>query len=99
MAIDKGQLNSKWIYEVIVSPKMLTKNYKDFCPTKQTRIIAKKKCYDPCLYSKTEIHVIFGMHFGINNDLVNSTDVYAFTEKLIQRKEHLFYKKCLFGTF
>ena len=40
----KGQLNSKWIDEVIVSPKMQTKNYKDFCPTKQTRIIAKKNC-------------------------------------------------------
>ena len=38
----KGQLNSEWIYEVIVSPKMPTKNYKDFCPTKQTRIVAKK---------------------------------------------------------
>ena len=29
----KGQLNSEWIYEVIVSPKMPTKNYQDFCPT------------------------------------------------------------------
>ena len=28
----KGQLNSEWIYEVIVSPKMPTKNWKDFCP-------------------------------------------------------------------
>ena len=27
----KGQLNSEWIYEVIVSPKMPTKNLKDFC--------------------------------------------------------------------
>ena len=36
----KGQLNSEWIYEVIVYPKMQTKNYKDFCPTKQTRIVA-----------------------------------------------------------
>ena len=36
----KGQLNSEWIYEVIVSPKMQTKNYKDFCPTIQTRIVA-----------------------------------------------------------
>ena len=26
----KGQLNWEWIYEVIVSPKMQTKNYKDF---------------------------------------------------------------------
>ena len=29
----KDQLNSEWIYEVIVSPKMPTKNVKDFCPT------------------------------------------------------------------
>ena len=36
----KGQLNSEQIYEVIVSPKMQTKNYKDFCPTKQKRIVA-----------------------------------------------------------
>ena len=36
----KGQLNSEWIYEVIVSPKVPIKNYKDFCPTKQTRIVA-----------------------------------------------------------
>ena len=28
----KGQLNSEWIYEVIVSPKMPTKIFKDFCP-------------------------------------------------------------------
>ena len=35
----KGQLNSEWIYEVIVSPKMQTKNYKNFCPAIQTRIV------------------------------------------------------------
>ena len=30
----KCQLNSEWIYEVIVSPKMLTKNkFKNVCPT------------------------------------------------------------------
>ena len=28
----KGQLDSEWIYEVIVSPKMPTKKFKDFCP-------------------------------------------------------------------
>ena len=39
-ALSKGQLNSEWIYEVIVSPKIQTKNYKDFCSTKQTRIVA-----------------------------------------------------------
>ena len=43
----KGQLNSEWIYEVIISPKMQTKNYKDCCPTKQTRVVAKKSLYSP----------------------------------------------------
>ena len=43
--IPKGQLNFEWIYEVIVSPEMQTKNYKDFCPTKQTRSVAKKSAY------------------------------------------------------
>ena len=57
---DKGQLNSEWIFEVIISPKIQTKNYKDFLPTKKTSIIAKiiacthqkitKKCYDPRLF-------------------------------------------------
>ena len=36
----KGQLISEWIYEVIISPKMPTKNFKDFFPTKQTKIVA-----------------------------------------------------------
>ena len=30
--VSKGWLNSEWIYEVIISPKMPTKNLKDFCP-------------------------------------------------------------------
>ena len=78
----KDQLNSEWIYDVIVSPKMQTKNYKNFCLTKQTRIVAKtaythqkitkKKYYDPCLYDRAEILVIFGLHFGRNDDLINS---------------------------
>ena len=38
----KGQLKSEWIYEVIVCSKMPTKNFPDFCPTKETRIVAKK---------------------------------------------------------
>ena len=36
-------LNSELIYEVIISPKMQTS--KDFCPTKQTRNVAKKTAY------------------------------------------------------
>ena len=43
----KGQLNSELIYEVIVSPKMPTKIFPDFCPTKQTRIVVKKTTYIP----------------------------------------------------
>ena len=38
----KGQLNSEWIFEVIISPEMQIKNYKDFRLTKQTKIVAKK---------------------------------------------------------
>ena len=30
--VTKGQLNSESIYEVIVSPKIPTKDYRDFCP-------------------------------------------------------------------
>ena len=32
MKHSKGQLNSEWIYEVIVSPKIPTKNYRDSWP-------------------------------------------------------------------
>ena len=81
--IPKGQLNSEWIYEVIVSPKKPTKNYKDFCPTKQTRIVVlffgdflvivgSFFGYAPCLFGKAEIFVIIGWHFGRNDDLINS---------------------------
>ena len=38
--VPKGQLNSEWIYEVAFSPKMPTKIFPDFCPTKETRIVA-----------------------------------------------------------
>ena len=50
---------------------MPTKTFKDFCPTKQTRIIVKKtaynhqkKCYDPCFFGRAEILKKFGWHFG-----------------------------------
>ena len=29
----KGQLDSEWIFKVIVSPKVPTKNFSDFCPS------------------------------------------------------------------
>ena len=60
---------------------MQTKNYKDFCPTAQTRIIALffgdflvsvGFCfgYDACLFGRAEILVIFGLHFGRKDDLI-----------------------------
>ena len=60
-----------------------TKNYKNFCPTKQTRIIAlifgdflvivgSFFGYYPCLFGRAEILVILGLHFGRNDDLINS---------------------------
>ena len=55
----KGQLNSEWIYEVIVSSKMPTKNYQDFCP-------------GSLLEGRAEISIIFGWDFGRNDDLINS---------------------------
>ena len=30
----KGQLNSEWIFEVIISSKMPTKHFPDFCPVR-----------------------------------------------------------------
>ena len=77
----KGQSNSERIYEVIVSPKIQTKNYKYFCPTIQTRIVALfwwgdflgTVCSffgnDPCLFGRAEIFVILCLHFGRNDDL------------------------------
>ena len=48
--------------------------YKGGCHKKLTKISKKsiKKCYDPCLFVRAEILVIFGLHFGKNNDLINS---------------------------
>ena len=75
----KGQLNSESIHEVILSPKMQIKNYKDFCPTKQTRIVALfvgdylvsiGRFYNPFLFGRAEIFVILGLHFGRNEDLI-----------------------------
>ena len=58
---------------------MQTYNYKDFCPTKQARIVALflvsvGSCfgYNPSLFGRAEILVILGLHFGRNDDLINS---------------------------
>ena len=62
---------------------MQTKNYKDFCATIQTRIIAlffgdflvivgSFFGYDPYLFGRTEILKNFGLHFGRNDDLINT---------------------------
>jgi hypothetical protein len=47
------------ILKVIVSSKIPTKNYRDFCPAS-------------LLESMAEISVIFGWSFGRNDDLINS---------------------------
>ena len=57
LAVAKGQLNSEWIYEIMVSPKMPTKNYQDFCPGN-------------LLEGRAEILKNFGWHFGRNDDLI-----------------------------
>ena len=54
----KGQLDSEWVYEVIVS-KIPTKNYRDFCP-------------GTLLEGRAEISLIFGWDFGRDDDLINS---------------------------
>ena len=77
----KGQLNSERIYEVIVSPKILTK--KDFCLTKTNKdrstflgdflvSLGSFFGYEPCLFGRVEILVILGLHFGRTDDLINS---------------------------
>ena len=53
----KGHLNLEWIYQVIVSHKMPIKNYKDFCPTKQTRIVAKKTAYTHQKITKNQVQI------------------------------------------
>ena len=55
---DKGQLNSEWIYEVTVSPKVPTKNLNDFYLLS-------------LLEGREQIFWIFGWYFG-SNDLINS---------------------------
>ena len=55
----KGQLNSDWIFEFVVSSQIPTKHYKDFCP-------------GSLLEGRAKISVIFGCDFGRNDDLMNS---------------------------
>ena len=57
--LTKVQLNSELIYEVIVSPKMPTKIFPDFCP-------------GSFLEGRTEIWKNVGCHFGRDDDLVYS---------------------------
>ena len=54
----EGQLNSEWIYEDIVSPKIPTKNYRDFCP-------------GSLLEGRAEIFIIFDWDFGKNDDFMD----------------------------
>ena len=54
----KGQLNSELNCEVIISSKIPTKNYRDFCPR-------------GILEGRAEFSVIFGWDFGRDDDLIN----------------------------
>ena len=64
----------------MVSPKMQNKNYKDFCPKRIVALIFGDFLvsvgsffgYNPCLFGRAEIRVILGLHFGRNDDLINS---------------------------
>ena len=59
----KGHLNSEWIYEVIISPKMPTKNFSDFCPG---------GLLEGLLEGRAEIWEFFRWQFERNDDLINS---------------------------
>ena len=83
LSTSKGQWNSEWIYEVICLSQNANLKLQGFlsyqtnkdCSQKMTyshQKITRKKCYDPCLYGSAEILVIFGLHFGRNDDLINS---------------------------
>ena len=54
----KGHLNSEWIYELIVPPKMPTKIFPDLCPTNQTRIVAKKTAYTHQEITKKSVMIL-----------------------------------------
>ena len=58
----KGQLDSEWIYEVIISPKIPTKNYQDFCP-------------GSLLEGRAEILAIFLEKRWPQKFILNSTDL------------------------
>ena len=82
LTLAKDQLNSEWIYEVCFS-QTANQKLQRFLPYQTNKNISQKnclpspknhqkKCYDPYLYGRAEILVIFGMHFGRNDDLKNS---------------------------
>ena len=74
MIIDfKGQINSECqpnFFQIIALPNKQGLQPKKTAYTHQK--ITKTKCYDPCLFGRAEILVIFGLHFGRNDDLINS---------------------------
>ena len=78
-------INSEWIYEVIVSPKMPTKNFKDFCPGSLLEVSA-------------EILEIFGWHSGRNDDLINSFWITLSREKKQKKFATHSMTKCNFNS-
>ena len=77
---------------------MQTENYKNFCPTIQAGVVELVSVgsffgYDPCLFGRAEILVILGLHFGRNNNLINSlklTDLYDLNSNF-PPKLHIFF--------
>ena len=60
----KGQLNSE------LQRFLPYQTNKDHC--QKSAYTHQKKCYDPCLFGRADILVIFGLHFGRNDELLNS---------------------------
>ena len=76
LTILKGQVNSEWIYEVIVSLKI---------PTKKQRFLPY-----PLINFQGRISVIFGWDFGRSDDLINFA--LNLTDKLNVKSTEIFWQ-------
>ena len=68
----KCQLDLKWIYEVIVSPKMPYHTNKDLSNFFCDFLVSVGSFFWLRLFGRAEILVILGLHFGRNDDLISS---------------------------
>ena len=62
-----GQLNSEWIYEVIVYSNMPTKNFRDFCPGILSKYGFLKKLF-PYKWTSDQLNTFFLTSFQISTD-------------------------------